>query len=260
MLIHPQFDPIAVSLGPLAVRWYGLMYLLGFVLFMLLGQRRLAQSRGVFTAKMLDDLLFYGVLGVILGGRLGYVLFYKPGDYLADPLAILRVWEGGLASHGGALGLMLALWLYSRRHPQPGFAWLLDRIALPAALGGALVRCANFLNSEILGRPTGGDWGVVFTAIDPLPRHPVQLYEAGAYLLIAALLWTVYRRHGRATPSGLLAGLFLLTVFAARALLETLKTPQAAYETGFAVSVGQWLSLPLMALGLWLVWRAKRRA
>ena len=260
MLIHPQFDPIAVSLGPLAVRWYGLMYLLGFVLFMLLGQRRLAQSRGVFTAKMLDDLLFYGVLGVILGGRLGYVLFYKLGDYLADPLAILRVWEGGLASHGGALGLMLALWLYSRRHPQPGFAWLLDRIALPAALGGALVRCANFLNSEILGRPTGGDWGVVFTAIDPLPRHPVQLYEAGAYLLIAALLWTVYRRHGRATPSGLLAGLFLLTVFAARALLETLKTPQAAYETGFAVSVGQWLSLPLMALGLWLVWRAKRRA
>ena len=101
---------------------------------------------------------------------------------------------------------------------------------------------------------------MVFAAIDPLPRHPVQLYEAGAYLLIAALLWTVYRRHGRATPSGLLAGLFLLTVFAARALLETLKTPQAAYESGFAVSVGQWLSLPLMALGLWLVWRAQRRA
>jgi prolipoprotein diacylglyceryl transferase len=258
MIWHWQFDPIALHVGPLQLHWYGVLFALAFVL----GQQLLAwcYRREDYDSQALDSLMPWALIGTVLGARLAHCLIYDPAYYLSQPLAILRVWEGGLASHGGALGLMLALWLYSRRHPQPGFAWLLDRIALPAALGGALVRCANFLNSEILGRPTGGDWGVVFAAIDPLPRHPVQLYEAGAYLLIAALLWTVYRRHGRATPSGLLAGLFLLTVFAARALLETLKTPQAAYESGFAVSVGQWLSLPLMALGLWLVWRAKRRA
>src|SRR5574343_125437 len=258
MIWHWQFDPIALHVGPLQLHWYGVLFALAFVL----GQQLLAwfsRPEG-YDSHALDGLMPWALIGTVLGARLAHCLVYDPAYYLSQPLAILRVWEGGLASHGGALGLMLALWLYSRRHPQPGFAWLLDRIALPAALGGALVRCANFLNSEILGRPTGGDWGVVFAATDPLPRHPVQLYEAGAYLLIAALLWTVYRRHGRATPSGLLAGLFLLTVFAARALLETLKTPQAAYESGFAVSVGQWLSLPLMALGLWLVWRAKRRA
>ena len=151
MIWHWQFDPIALHVGPLQLHWYGVLFALAFVL----GQQLLAwcYRREGYDSQALDGLMPWALIGTVLGARLAHCLIYDPAYYLSQPLAILRVWEGGLASHGGALGLMLALWLYSRRHPQPGFAWLLDRIALPAALGGALVRCANFLNSEILGRP-----------------------------------------------------------------------------------------------------------
>jgi prolipoprotein diacylglyceryltransferase len=154
--------------------------------------------------------------------------------------------------------MLLGLWLGNRFVPPPRpFLWLVDRVSLPAALGAVFVRVANFLNSEIVGLPTGGHWGVVFEAVDALPRHPVQLYEAAGYLAVAGVLAVLYRRHTVRTPQGLLLGWFLLLVFSLRVAAEVFKTPQAAYEAGMAFSVGQWLSLPFVLLGLALVLRAR---
>lgn len=258
MLIHPQFDPIAVSLGPLAVRWYGLMYLLGFVLFMLLGQRRLAQSRGVFTAKMLDDLLFYGVLGVILGGRLGYVLFYKLGDYLADPLAILRVWEGGMAFHGGFLGVVVAMWLFGRRTNRPWLA-VTDFIAPLVPLGLAAGRMGNFINGELVGRVTDVPWAMVFPQVDGLARHPSQLYQfALEGLSLFCILWWF---SAKPRPRGLVSAVFLIGYGTFRFIAEFGREPDDFLGLlTFGMSMGQWLSLPMILAGLVMAaWAVKRR-
>lgn len=250
-----QFDPVAIALGPLAVHWYGLLFVGAFMIGQWMVRRIAIQEQ---QTRLDTDQLFMLVLGAtIIGARLVHCLFYDPAYYLAHPLEILQIWRGGLASHGGAAGLLLVVWYYSRRH-QLNFWWLTDRIALPSALGAAMVRVANFLNSEILGKPTAGDWGVVFTKVDQLPRHPVQLYEAASYLLVFGLLLILYRRYRAQTPLGLLTGLFLLLVFSARFALEFFKTPQAAYEAGQWLSVGQYLSLPVMAIGLWLVLTARK--
>lgn len=203
--------------------------------------------------------MLYSLGGTILGARLVHCIFYDPTYYLSNPLAILRIWEGGLASHGGVVGMLLGLWLGHRTFEQSqSFLWLLDRAAIPAAFGAVLVRVANFLNSEIVGNPTSGNWGVVFDLIDQLPRHPVQLYEAGSYLLIGIFLLTVYRGFGKTTPHGLLFGGFMLLVFLARIALECFKVPQAAYELGNAFSVGQYLSLPFVILGTILIIRSRK--
>jgi len=258
MVFHWQFDPVAFSLGPLSVRWYGLLFVGAF----LCGQWLLSR---LFKAERRDPaqaegLLLYALVGTLIGARLVHCLFYDPAYYLSQPLAILKVWEGGLASHGGALGLLAGLWLGGRRlTPPPHPLWLLDRVAIPAALGGAFVRLANFLNSEIVGRPTSGDWGVVFTAVDALPRHPVQLYEAASCLLVFVILLAAWWRWREATPRGLLFGGFLLLVFSARIVAEAFKQPQAAYEAGWPFTVGQGLSLPFVLAGLVFVVRAWRQ-
>lgn len=259
MLLHWNFDPIFLQVGPLAIRWYGLLFVGAFFM----GQAVLA---GIFKAEGVprekaERLMLYALLGTIAGARLVHCLVYEPGHYLADPVAILRIWEGGLASHGGALGMLLGLWLGNRRVPplRP-FLWLVDRVSMPAALGAVFVRVANFLNSEIVGLPTAGNWGVVFEAVDALPRHPVQLYEATGYLAVAGVLAAIYRRHGARVPQGRLLGWFLLLVFSLRVAAEFFKTPQAAYEAGMALSVGQWLSLPFLLLGLALLLRARSGA
>src|SRR5574343_98596 len=254
-------------MGPLAVRWYGLMYLLGFVLFMLLGQRRLRQSRGVFTAKMLDDLLLYGLLGVVLGGRLGYVLFYKPADYLADPLAILRVWEGGMAFPGGFLGVVVAMALFARRHGLH-FLQVTDFIVPLVPLGLAAGRIGNFINGELWGRVTRPDapWAMVFpqasaedtrqalmaptpewltwlASYGGLPRHPSQLYQfALEGVALFALLWLF---SARPRPVGQVSALFLLGYGAARFVAEFAREPDNFLGLlALNLSMGQWLSLP----------------
>ena len=183
MIINWSFDPILVSIGPLEIRWYGLLFVGAF----LAGQvvlARLFKSEGVPPGNA-EHLLLYALLGAIVGARLVHCLFYDPQYYLSDPFAIIRIWEGGLASHGGAAGVLLGLWLGSRTlRPKVSFLWLVDRASIPAALGAVFVRTANFLNSEIVGVPTMSGWGVIFEAVDGLPRHPAQLYEAGAYLFI----------------------------------------------------------------------------
>lgn len=255
-ILHWQFDPILLSAGSISIHWYGVLFasafMAGYWVIM-----RICRYEGQ-TQLDLDNLLFYIMGGTIIGARLAHCLIYDPGFYLSHPLSILKIWEGGLASHGGAVGLLVALWLYARRYRLPSLLWLIDRIAIPAALGGMLVRCANFLNSEIVGNPTNGEWGVVFMAVDNLPRHPVQLYEAATYLLIFLVLLAIYRRGGKNTPHGLLTGIFFASVFLARFALEYFKTPQATYETGFTVSVGQWLSVPFFMIGLGLVAYALR--
>ena len=258
MLIHWNFDPVMISIGPLAIRWYGLLFVGAF----LTGQTiigRLFKAEGV-DPKIAENLLLYALLGCVIGARLAHCFFYDPHYYLTHPLEILRIWKGGLASHGGAVGLLLGLWLGNRslKPPLP-FLWLVDRITIPAALGAVFVRGANFLNSEIIGMPTSGNWGVVFEAVDKQPRHPAQLYEAAAYLCIWLILTALYRRQREKTPYGLLAGWFLILVFTARIVVEFFKAPQAAYATEQIFRVGQYLSLPFVIVGIVMVlWTRKR--
>lgn len=259
MPLHWKFDPVLVAVGPLSIHWYGILFVAAFFF----GQAVLSQlfkAEGV-PQENAGRLLMYALLGTIVGARLAHCLFYDPQYYLTHPLAILRIWEGGLASHGGAAGMLLGLWLGARTaRPRLPFLWLVDRVTIPAALGAVFVRVANFLNSEIVGVPTSSGWGVVFESIDQLPRHPAQLYEAAAYLIVGLALLVVYRRLGKRTPQGLLFGWFMLLVFSVRIAVEFFKVPQAVYESGQIFSVGQYLSLPFLALGAAMVLRSRREA
>lgn len=255
MILYWNFDPVLIAVGPLSIRWYGLLFASAFLVGQVL-MKRMFRKEGLDRVKV-EQLLVYAVFGTVIGARLVHCALYDPLYYLADPLAILRIWEGGLASHGGAVGMLLGLWL-GNRNVATGrtLVWLVDRVSIVAALGGAFVRVANFLNSEIVGVPTSGRWGVVFESVDTLPRHPVQLYEATGYLLTFVLLLGLYGTYRDRTPSGLLAGIFLLLVFAVRIGAEFFKMPQASYEVGQMFTVGQYLSLPCVILGGVMVVRA----
>ena len=257
-MIRWNADPVAVSLGPFAIHWYGLFFAAAFIAGLHI-MRRIYLREGRDPAEP-DMFLAYAAAGVLVGARLGHCLLYDPGFFLAHPLEMLKIWEGGLASHGGAVGLVAAVWFFRRRFGSTDPLWLLDRIAIPAALGGALIRLGNFMNSEILGMPTDVPWAVVFERVDSLLRHPVQVYEAVAYALAFGGLLAAYRFRHAGRLRGALAGGFLLLIFSARFLLEFLKTPQAAYEAGFTLTVGQWLSLPFIIAGAWLVLRVPVRA
>jgi phosphatidylglycerol:prolipoprotein diacylglycerol transferase len=258
MLVHPQFDPVAIHLGPLAIHWYGLMYLAGFMAFLWLGRRRITTlNDSRIDIKLLDDLLFYGVIGVILGGRLGYVLFYKPAYYFSHPLEILYVWQGGMSFHGGFLGVLTAMaWLAYKKNLR----WLqiTDFIAPLVPPGLAFGRIGNFINGELWGRPSDLPWAMVFPRVDNLPRHPSQLYEfALEGMLLFVLLW-VYARKPR--PIGMVSGLFLVGYGSIRFLVEFTREPDDFLGLlSLDMSMGQWLSLP-MAIGgvLLMVWSNRR--
>ncbi len=259
MLIHPQFDPVALQLGPLAIRWYGLMYLLAFALFLLLGRQRIkAGPQPGWTVKELDDLLFYGVLGVVLGGRLGYVLFYQPAHFLAHPLEILSVWQGGMAFHGGFLGVLVAMVLFARR---TGKSWLAvtDFIAPLVPLGLGAGRIGNFINGELWGRPSDMPWAVVFPQIDSIPRHPSQLYQfALEGLALFALLWLFSRKP---RPTGAVSGLFLIGYGSFRFLAEFTREPDNFLGLlALNLSMGQWLSLPMVIAGIAMLRWAYRKS
>ena len=259
MLVHPQFDPIAIQLGPLAVRWYGLMYLVAFGLFWALGRARIAaRADSVWSLKDLEDALFYGILGTILGGRLGYILFYKPGDYLAEPWKIFYVWEGGMSFHGGMLGVIFAMWLFARARRQD---WLrtTDFIAPLVPLGLAAGRIGNFINAELWGRPTDVPWAMIFPNVDNLARHPSQLYEfALEGIALFAVLW-VYSRKPR--PRGAVSGLFLMAYGFFRFIVEFTREPDAYLGVlAMGLTMGQWLSLPMIAIGIGLFARAHTRS
>ena len=258
MLVHPNIDPVAISIGPLSVRWYGLMYLVGFAASWWLGLRRIAKGLAPVTRQQFDDLLFMAVLGVILGGRLGYVLFYKAGYYLAHPLEIFAVWQGGMSFHGGLLGVILAMAFAARRH-KVDFLRLMDFVAPLCPLGIAAGRLGNFINGELYGRVTDLPWGMLFRGAGDAPRHPSQLYEfALEGVLLFIVLW-VYARRRR--PVGAVSGLFLLGYGAFRFLAEYAREPDNFLGTlALGLSMGQWLSLPMIALGVWLFARSAAKA
>ena len=256
MLIHPNFDPIAISLGPLAIRWYGLMYLAGFAAGWWLGLRRIAQGAAPVTRRQFDDLLFLAVLGVILGGRLGYVLFYKPGHYLSNPLEIFAIWQGGMSFHGGLLGVMLAMSFAAWRH-RIDYLRLMDFVAPLCPLGIAAGRMGNFINGELWGRVTDVPWGMVFRGAGDAPRHPSQLYQfALEGVLLFIILWWY---SAKPRPRGAVSALFLIGYGSLRFIAEFGREPDAFLGyLAMGLTMGQWLCLPMVAGGLALFWWSRR--
>ena len=260
LLVHPQFDPIALHLGPLSIRWYGLMYVLAFIAVIVLGKWRIRRGFGEgLQERDIDDLLVYGVFGVILGGRLGYVLFYKPHFYFDNPGEILKIWTGGMSFHGGFIGVMLAVALFCRVRKRRWLA-IMDLIAPIAPLGLAAGRIGNFINGELPGRPTTVPWGMWFPQTDaqPIARHPSQLYEFGLEgLALFAILWW-YARKPR--PAGAVSGAFLVGYGTFRFLVEFTRAPDDFLGLlALGMSMGQWLSLPMVAIGIAMIAWAYRR-
>ena len=258
MLIHPQIDPVAIAIGPLAVRWYGLMYLVGFGAAFLLARSRIKQGKsGNISAAVFDDLFFFSVLGVVLGGRLGYVLFYKPGYYVSHPLEILAVWQGGMAFHGGFLGVLLAMAYIARKHRIGWFA-IMDFIAplVPPALAAG--RIGNFINGELWGRTTDVAWGMVFRGAGALPRHPSQLYQfALEGVLLFVFLWAY---SAKPRPTAAVSAMFLIGYGALRFATEFFREPDDFLGLlAFNLSMGQWLSLPMILAGIaMLAWAGRK--
>lgn len=262
MLIHPRFDPVAISIGPVSIHWYGLMYLAAFALFMLLGRIHAKRRPELgWDGRQIDDLLFYGMLGVIVGGRLGEVLFYQPAHYLANPLEIVQVWKGGMSFHGGFLGVLFAVWLYGRNQGR-GFWQTTDFIAPLVPIGLALGRIGNFINGELWGRVASADlpWAMVFPWVDALPRHPSQLYQAaGEGLLLFIVLWLY---SARPRPVKAVSAMFLLGYGCLRFLAEFFRTPDAGIFDVFSLglSTAQWLCLPMIVIGAILLTTSARRS
>lgn len=259
MLVHPDFDPVAFSLGPLHVRWYGLMYLLGFVGGWALGRYRAKQPNSGWTAAQIDDLVFYIALGVILGGRIGYILFYSFGSFLQNPLILFRIWEGGMSFHGGFLGVLLAMVLFARKYRKRFWATI-DFIAPLIAPGILFGRIGNFINGELWGRVTDLPWGMVFRQTgDGLPRHPSQLYEAA--LEGVALFAIVWLFSAKPRPTMAVSGVFALAYGIFRFLVEFVRQPdpQLGYLAFGWLTMGQVLSLPLIAVGAVLLRLAYRQ-
>jgi phosphatidylglycerol:prolipoprotein diacylglycerol transferase len=257
MLVHPQFDPVAISIGSFGIRWYGLMYLLGFVAGLLLGRMRAARDawRG-WAPREVDDVLFYVVVGIIAGGRLGYVLFYKLDYYLAHPLEIFYIWQGGMSFHGGMLGVFAAVYLFARKSSKPWLA-ITDFLAPLVPPGIAAGRFGNFVNAELWGRPTDVPWAFVFPNVDRIPRHPSQLYELALEgIALFILLWW-FSRTPRAL--GAVSALFLIGYGGARFAVEYTREPDSFMGLlALGLSMGQWLSLPMIVAGAAMLWWAYR--
>ena len=247
MIAHPNIDPVAFSIGPLTVRWYGLMYLAGFAIGWWLGARRIAKGQAPITRAQLDDLLFLVVLGVILGGRLGYVLFYKPGYYASHPLEIFAIWQGGMSFHGGLLGVMAAMVIAARRN---GVDWLrlMDFIAPLIPPGIAAGRLGNFINAELPGRVTDLPWGMVFPGTDGAPRHPSQLYQLA--LEGVALFVFLWWFSSKPRPRGQVSAMFLLGYGVLRFTAEFAREPDAFIGyLALGLTMGQWLCLAMILVG-----------
>ncbi|MBL0143881.1 MAG: prolipoprotein diacylglyceryl transferase [Betaproteobacteria bacterium] len=261
MLTHPQFDPVIFSLGPVAVRWYGLMYVIAFVAFVMLGKLRVRRGlSGGVTEAGVDDMLLYGVLGVILGGRLGYVLFYKPEYYAGHPLEIIQIWAGGMSFHGGFLGVLVAIAIFCARRE---LRWIttMDFVAPLVPLGLAAGRLGNFINGELPGRATDLPWGMWFPQADrvPLARHPSQLYQfALEGLALFAVLWWF---SSKPRPAGAVSGAFLVGYGVFRFLAEFTRQPDDFLGLlALGLSMGQWLSLPMIVAGMAMMgWAYARR-
>ena len=244
-----DFSPEIFRFGSFAPRYYGLMFAIGFMVSYSLMQR-VFRDEGR-DEEDLSSLLFHVMVGTILGARLGHCLFYEPEYYLSHPLEMLYVWRGGLASHGGTIGVIIAVWLYKRKHPDQGYVWLADRISVGIAFTAGCIRVGNFFNSEILGKPSDLPWAIIFaTNGDNIPRHPAMLYEALAYFTLSAVLWLMFYKTKAAEVRGRMIGLLFIWIFTARIFIEFVKENQVAFENGMILNMGQLLSIPFVILGI----------
>ncbi len=278
LFINWNVDPILFSTGSFSVGWYGVLLAFGFLLgYIILSKIMRGES---YPQERIDVMSIYIIVGVVVGLRLGHCLFYDPGYYLTNPLEILKIWEGGLASHGGAIGILIAIWLFTRKYKIPYLA-ILDRIILIIPLAGGMVRLGNLMNSEILGNPTNVSWGFNFLRNSPdyhsaieaskgacdatdlqcladfwVPRHPTQLYEAIFYFIMFAIFLVVYRKYASGWKNGVMLGWFLIVLFTFRFIIEFTKTEQAEFEVWTdLIRVGQLLSVPFILLGIFLIIR-----
>lgn len=259
-MMFPDFDPVALQIGPIAIRWYALAYIVGILLawrYCIWQAQRPPQR---VTRNQLDDLMFWITIGIIVGGRLGQVLLWEPGFYFAHPLEILMIWHGGMAFHGGLIGVILAIWLYARSQKLSVFAFS-DVVAVSTPIGLFLGRIANFINGELVGRPTDVPWAIIFPQVDMQPRHPSQLYQAGleGIVLFLFLYWAA-RQQWMRERLGMLTGLFLMGYAVARSIGEIFREPEVNLGAWSFVTWGQILSVPMFLLGLYLVLRKPRNA
>ena len=249
-------------IGGFSVRWYGLLFAMSFAVGYVVMQR-IFKNEGI-SIKVLDDLTTYMIIFTILGARVGHCLFYEPEYYLANPFDILKIWEGGLASHGAAIGIIIGLYFFSRKHKKPVF-WILDRIVIVVALSGFFIRTGNLMNSEIFGDVTTMPWGFIFKryyieSFTTDPRHPTQIYEALSYLFIFIFLYRLYWRKKGEIKAGILFGWFLFLIFGVRFFIEFIKVPQVGFEESMALNMGQWLSLPFVIAGMVIIyWSSKQK-
>ncbi len=253
-------DPEIFHIGSLSIRWYGVLFALSFFCGYLLITRFFKKEN--VPVKLVDELTTYMVIGTIIGARLGHCLFYEPEWYLTHPIDILKIWEGGLASHGAAVGILLAIFIFSIKIKR-NFLWLMDRVVIPVALAGFFIRTGNLINSEIVGKPCDLPWAFLFLnasnpqfAIDL--RHPAQVYEALSYLMIFFILIIYYYKKDGSPKEGKLFGMFMVLVFGVRILIEFVKEPQVGFEKTMLLNMGQLLSIPFILLGLILIFRKEK--
>lgn len=256
-----EADPIILTLGRVRLSWYGLLFAVGLLVF---GYYILDKmwKREQLPEKWFTHLVIYTVLGTFIGARLGHVLFYNPSYYLANPIEIFKTWEGGLASHGGVLGIIIAIYFYSKKVTHKSMLWAFDRLAVPSGLVAAMIRTGNLMNHEIYGRPTDLPWGFRFITnlyggeiyggepIFSLPSHPTQIYEALAYLIIFAICMYLYWKRDAYKKTGLIFGVFMTLLFTARFFIEFLKNPQEDFEVDMLLNMGQLLSIPFIIVGI----------
>ncbi len=255
--IHWDFDPTIFTIGNHGVRWYGLMFALAFLSGYFVMKKYYKLNN--LSEKLLEKLSMYVFIGTLAGARLGHIFFYQPDYYLSNPIEILFIWEGGLASHGAAIGILIALWMYAKKVKVP-YLWILDRVVIVVALGGFFIRMGNFFNSEIYGIQTSLPWGVIFERNgETVPKHPTQIYEALSYLLIFITLHFYLLKIRAKHLNGQIFGIFLILLFLARFLIEFIKETQVGFEKGMTLNMGQWLSIPFILAGIGLLIYVNKR-
>lgn len=261
-------DPAIFSIGSREIRWYALMFVIGFYVGYKIVERMFKNEH--VNMDWLDPLLFYTFGGTIIGSRLGHCLFYAPDYYLANPIEILKVWEGGLASHGGVIGIIIAIYFYSKRVSHRSMLWAFDKLVTPTGLVAALIRLGNLMNHEVYGHPADVPWAFRFIknlsawrqGAEPIfspPSHPTQIYESVCYLITFGICMWLYFKKEAWKKEGLIFGVFMICIFTARFFIEFLKEDQEAFEANMMLNMGQWLSIPFVVMGIYFVWRANKK-
>jgi len=256
--IHWNVSPEIFSIGPVHVRWYGLMFAVGFLFGLNHGEKMFKHEN--IDPKWLESLFYYLIIATIVGARLGHVLFYGWDYYSQHPIEIFYVWQGGLASHGGVLGIIIAMFIWSKYVSKRSILWVLDRVVVPSIFVGALIRFGNLMNSEIYGNPTTLPWGFIFERNhETVAKHPTQIYEALSYLITFGVMLYMYWKTKAKDYQGLLVGVFFVMVFSARFFIEFIKEVQEPFENGMSMDMGQWLSIPFILTGIFLIVRALKK-